>query len=164
MTFDDLIPVAERVITLFSTQNWTLATAESCTGGLISAALTAIAGSSAVLDRGFVTYSNQAKMDLLGVPPHILDQFGAVSQQTAMAMAEGAVCHAGTTFALSVTGIAGPGGGSADKPVGLVHFGWAQQTCPTLTRHVVFPGDRQQVRLQTARFSLQTLIDFAISR
>lgn len=99
-----------------------LATAESCTGGLVAAALTSVAGSSDVVDRGFVTYSNAAKSEMLGVPPDVIARFGAVSEPVARAMAEGAVAQSRATFSVAVTGIAGPGGGSTEKPVGLVHF------------------------------------------
>ena len=114
----------------------TIATAESCTGGLVAGALTAIAGSSDVVDRGFVTYSNAAKMQMLGVPPTLLAQHGAVSQPVAVAMAEGALKASGAGLAVSITGIAGPGGGSADKPVGLVHFALARRgsPCPSSRR------------------------------
>ena len=103
-----------------------VATAESCTGGLVAASLTEIAGSSSVMDRGFVTYSNHAKMQMLGVPEKVLADHGAVSEQTARAMATGAITNSDASVAVSITGIAGPGGGSAEKPVGLVHFAAAR--------------------------------------
>jgi nicotinamide-nucleotide amidase len=106
-------------------RKWTLATAESCTGGLVAGALTEIAGSSDVVDRGFVTYSDAAKIAMLGVPEATLRQYGAVSRQTALAMASGALARADVDLAVAITGIAGPGGGSAEKPVGLVHFATA---------------------------------------
>ena len=120
--------LAERVLDACRARGWTLATAESCTGGLVAGALTEIAGSSDVIDRAFVTYSNAAKMQMLGVPKDTLDKFGAVSRQTAEAMAKGALERAGADLVVSITGIAGPGGGSAEKPVGLVHFATASRT------------------------------------
>jgi nicotinamide-nucleotide amidase len=108
-------------------RGWRLATSESCTGGLVAAALTEVAGSSAVFDRGYVTYSNDAKAALLGVPEHLLASYGAVSSQVAAAMAKGALTRADADLAVAVTGIAGPGGGSAEKPVGLVYFATAVQ-------------------------------------
>ena len=136
------------------------ATAESCTGGMIAAAITAIAGSSAWFERGFVSYSNEAKQDLLRVRPDSLRQYGAVSEQVAGEMACGALeaSHAG--FAIAVTGVAGPGGGSPDKPVGTVCFGWAIDGVgfATETRH--FPGDRAAVRLGTAVHALSRAIEF----
>jgi len=105
----------------------TVATAESCTGGLLAALITAIPGSSDVFERGFVTYSNAAKIESLGVAPQILERFGAVSAEAARAMAAGALTHSPASMALSITGIAGPGGGSPEKPVGLVHFGLARR-------------------------------------
>ncbi len=125
-----------------------LATAESCTGGLISACLTEIAGSSKVIDRGFVVYSNQAKQDLLGVPSDLIDKFGAVSEEVAKAMAVGARSRAGVDMAVAVTGIAGPDGGTATKPVGLVHMALSDGN--RLEHHSkVFSGDRQSVRQAT---------------
>ncbi|MEO9191457.1 MAG: CinA family protein [Acetobacteraceae bacterium] len=123
-----------------------LATAESCTGGLIAAALTAIAGSSDVVDRGFITYSNEAKTELVGVPAAMIEARGAVSADVAAAMAEGALIRSRAAIAISVTGVAGPGGGSADKPIGLVWFGLARRGAPTRTDHQIFPGDRTAVR------------------
>jgi nicotinamide-nucleotide amidase len=116
------IEQATALLELCRRKKLRIATAESCTGGLIAATLTEIPGSSDVVDRGFVTYSNAAKQAMLGVPAATLDQFGAVSRETAEAMATGALANAPAELVVSVTGIAGPGGGSADKPVGLVHF------------------------------------------
>lgn len=117
---------AEAVLAAFRAKGWTLATAESCTGGLVAGALTAVPGSSDVVDRGFVTYSNAAKMAMLGVPEATLAAHGAVSAETARAMAEGARARAGVSAAVAITGVAGPGGGSIEKPVGLVHFACAR--------------------------------------
>ncbi len=108
-------------------KGWKMATAESCTGGLVAGAITDVAGSSDVFDRGFVTYSNAAKSDMLGVPPALIAQHGAVSEQVARAMAEGALKHSQANVAVAITGVAGPGGGSDEKPVGLVHFACATQ-------------------------------------
>lgn len=123
-----------------------LATAESCTGGMIAAALTDIAGSSDVVERGFVTYSNEAKTELLGVPAEMIAAHGAVSEPVARAMSEGAVAHSRADLAVSVTGVAGPGGGSAEKPVGLVHLAASRRGGATLHARHVFPGDRAAVR------------------
>jgi nicotinamide-nucleotide amidase len=111
-----------RVLEACRARQWRVATAESCTGGLVAGALTEIAGSSDVVDRGFVTYSNAAKMAMLGVPEAVLAAHGAVSRETAQAMARGALDRAGVDLTVAITGVAGPGGGSAEKPVGLVHF------------------------------------------
>ena len=134
-----------------------LATAESCTGGLIAAALTHIPGSSDVVDRGFVTYSNAAKSELLGIPAALIAVHGAVSQPVAAAMAEGAVARSDADLAVAVTGVAGPGGGTADKPVGLVWFGLARRGHPSHTEHRVFPGDRAAVRAATVALALRLL-------
>lgn len=136
-----------------------LATAESCTGGLVAAALTAIPGSSAALDRGFVTYSNDAKMQMLGVPVATLTAHGAVSEATARTMATGAIAHSRATVSVSVTGVAGPGGGSEEKPVGLVHFA-ASGPGGVIHRIEQF-GDigRDEVRLASVRVALEMLAD-----
>jgi len=118
----ELHAAASAVLTICRARGLTLATAESCTGGLVAGALTDIAGSSDVVDRGFVTYSNEAKQEMLGVPADTLKIFGAVSRETAEAMARGVLSHADVDLAVAITGVAGPGGGSKDKPVGLVHF------------------------------------------
>ncbi len=135
-----------------------IATAESCTGGLIAAALTAISGSSASVDRGFVTYSNTAKTEMLGVPAALIVRVGAVSEEVARAMAEGALARSPATVTVAVTGIAGPSGGSPDKPVGLVHFASALRGGPTLHERHIFPGDRDAVRHATALTALDLLV------
>ena len=138
-----------------------LATAESCTGGLIAAALTHVPGSSDVVERGFVTYSNAAKTDMLGVPAALIEQHGAVSEPVAAAMAAGALARSPATLAVSVTGVAGPGGGSADKPVGLVWFGCARHAGDTRTHSRIFPGDRAAVRQASVAFALDLLLHAA---
>ena len=124
-----------------------LATAESCTGGLIAGVLTAIAGASDVVERGFVTYSNEAKAELLGVSMELIRAEGSVSEPVAQRMAEGALQHSRADLAISVTGVAGPGGGSVEKPVGLVWFGVARSGRPTISERQVFPGDRTAIRI-----------------
>lgn len=133
--------------------------AESCTGGWVAKALTDIAGSSAYFDRGFVTYSNAAKHDLLGVDEITLANYGAVSEAVVREMALGALREANADFAVSISGIAGPDGGSADKPVGTVWFAFAAREGQILACKQIFPGDRDAVRLQAAVFALQTLLD-----
>ena len=128
-----------------------LATAESVTGGLITAVLTAIAGSSDVVERGFVTYSNEAKTELLGVPAELISKVGAISEPAARRMAEGALQRSHADIAVSVTGVAGPGGGSADKPVGLVCFGLAQRGHDVVSERHVFQGDRTAIRVATVK-------------
>ena len=137
-------------------RGWMLATAESCTGGMVAAACTDLAGSSQWFERGFVSYSNAAKTELLGVPAELIAQHGAVSEAVARAMAEGALVHAHAQASLAVTGVAGPTGGSADKPVGTVWFGWcvAGQTHSEV-RH--FAGDRAAVRRATLQHALARL-------
>ena len=152
MTANDL---AKAIIKLATDKRVMLVLAESCTGGMIAAALTDIAGSSAVLDRGLVTYSNQAKQDLLGVSDDILASYGAVSAETAIAMTTGALLKTpAARLAASVTGIAGPGGGSQDKPVGLVHFSCQWRGKSAVHDHHIFTGDRDSVRKK----SLQNLL------
>jgi nicotinamide-nucleotide amidase len=135
------------------------ATAESCTGGLVAGAITAIAGSSGWFDRGFVTYSNEAKMELLGVDADALARNGAVSEATAKAMAEGAIRASRADLAVAVTGIAGPAGGTAAKPVGMVCFAWAMRGGLTTAATHRFNGDREAVRRVSVLVSLQGLID-----
>ena len=134
--------------------------AESCTGGMVAAALTDIAGASAVLDRGFVTYSNAAKSDLLGVAQSTLVAHGAVSGETAAEMATGALTAASLCrVAVAITGIAGPGGGTAEKPVGLVWFGLAVRGSEVITRRCQFDGDRSAIRAQAAETAMTLLLD-----
>ena len=155
---EDIERMAAQVVAAATGRGWTVATAESCTGGLVAGALTAVAGSSAVVDRGFVTYSNAAKSEMLGVPAETIEAHGAVSEPVARAMAAGARVTAGADLAVSITGIAGPGGGSAEKPVGLVHFGCAG---PDGVVHEVRRfGDigREQVRLESVRVALGLML------
>ncbi len=147
MITPELLHESEALLAACRAAGVTLATAESCTGGLIAATLTAIAGSSDVVDRGFVTYSNEAKTEMLGVPADLIASVGAVSEPVASAMAAGAIGHSGATIAVSVTGVAGPGGGSPEKPVGMVCFGLARRGVATRTEHRIFPGDRAAIRL-----------------
>jgi nicotinamide-nucleotide amidase len=150
--------LAARLVMLCRARNVTLATAESCTGGLVAAAITAIPGSSAVLDRGFVTYSNNAKTELLGVPAGLIEAVGAVSEAVARRMAEGAKKHAKVDIAVSVTGIAGPDGGSAEKPVGTVWFGLANRHGDLFTRHKLFAGGREAIRNASVTYALTLLL------
>jgi nicotinamide-nucleotide amidase len=141
-----VLDAAAALLEAFRARGWRLATAESCTGGLIAAALTAIAGSSDVVDRGFVVYSNDAKLEVLGVADVTISEHGGVSEPVARAMAEGALARSRADLAISVTGIAGPGGGSVEKPVGLVWFGLAQLGAPLHSERMIFPGDRAAIR------------------
>lgn len=149
---------ARAVLAVCADARIMIATAESCTGGLIAAALTAISGSSTVVERGFVTYSNAAKTELLGVSASLIARVGAVSEEVARAMAEGAASRAGVAAALAVTGVAGPTGGTAEKPVGLVHVAVAFGGRATLHERHIFPGDRDAVRLASALAAMDLLI------
>ncbi|WP_374267020.1 nicotinamide-nucleotide amidase [Zoogloea sp.] len=139
-------------------RGWRLVTAESCTGGWVAEVVTATAGSSAWFDCGFVTYSNDAKCALLGVSPMTLARHGAVSEPTTAAMARGALERAEADVALSISGIAGPGGGSAEKPVGTVCFGWARSGESPQTATCRFDGDRESIRRQAVVFALTELL------
>lgn len=139
-------------------RHWMLATAESCTGGMIAAACTDLAGSSNWFERGFVTYSNAAKTELLGVDGTLIESHGAVSQPVVLAMAQGALAHSRAQVAVAVTGIAGPTGGSADKPVGTVWFGWDTPN-GVHTECKVFPGDRAAVRQATRDHALHRMLE-----
>lgn len=143
----DVIMEAKEVLDLCRSAGLTLAAAESCTGGLFTACLTDIAGSSAVVERGFVTYSNAAKGELLGVPADMIEAHGAVSEQVARAMAEGALDRSRADIAVSITGVAGPGGGSEEKPVGLVHVACARREQLTDHRRMLF-GDQGRTRIR----------------
>ena len=154
----DLITRASELIARYRAAGLMAATAESCTGGLIAGLLTEIPGSSDMLERGFVVYSNAAKQELLGVPAETLVSRGAVSEETARAMAEGALANSRAEVAVSVTGIAGPGGGTATKPVGLVHFACARRGKPTVAREERFGAiGREAVRLASVRVALDLL-------
>ena len=162
MADDALRLAAAELLELCRRRQITIVTAESCTGGLVAAALTAIPGSSEVFDRGFVTYSNDAKHTLLGVPSATLDRYGAVSRETAAAMAAGALTHSPASLAVSVTGIAGPGGGSAEKPVGLVHFAAASRDGLRLHSDKRFGDvDRDEIRRLSVVEALRLLTSLA---
>jgi nicotinamide-nucleotide amidase len=153
------LTLTQRLAEAMLRRQFTMVTAESCTGGGIAQVLTSIPGSSQWFDRGFVTYSNAAKQEMLGVPLDLLEKYGAVSEACAVAMAEGAISHSHADIAVSVTGIAGPDGGSREKPVGTVCFGWAQRKLDSVSTQVVFAGDRQQVRQQSILMALQGILD-----
>ena len=148
---------AVELVELLLSKGQILTTAESCTGGMVAAAITDIAGSSAVFDRGFVTYSNEAKSEMLGVSKKLLETFGAVSEQVAMSMAQGALTHSAATISIAVTGIAGPTGGSETKPIGLVHFAVAQRRGKSISDRQILKGNREQVRIQARDHVLQML-------
>lgn len=157
MSSNDARTLARSLLDLCRSRKLTIATAESCTGGLVAGALTDIPGSSDVIDRGFVTYSNDAKHAMLGVETSTLQTFGAVSKETAIAMAVGALENADVDLTVAITGIAGPGGAVPGKPVGTVCFGWAKGEYTHTERHV-FAGDRQAVRHQTVVLALKGLL------
>jgi nicotinamide-nucleotide amidase len=158
---DDVASLAAETIAALKAAGITVATCESCTGGLIAGALTSISGSSDVVYGGFVTYANEAKIAMVGVPYGLLKQFGAVSKEVAMAMADGAMGAAGTHLAVAVTGIAGPNGGSDDKPVGLVHFAVATEDGTTHLKKVFAGMDRDAVRHATVIQALKMVLKAA---
>ena len=151
------IDLTKTLAQILLSRNWTVSLAESCTGGLVCATLTELAGSSEWFERGYITYSNEAKTECLNVSAQLIQSHGAVSEQVAKAMAEGARIHSRSDVAISITGIAGPTGGSAEKPVGTVCFGWATDN-QTLTKTMCFDGDRQAVRQQATEFARTELI------
>ena len=160
MTSDIVGELADILVKRATAARVMVVTAESCTGGMVAAAITDVAGASAVLDRGLVTYSNNAKQDLLGVPTATLDTHGAVSMETAAAMADGALAASPQAgLAVAITGIAGPGGGSMEKPVGLVWFAVSKSTGETRTAQQVFSGDRTAIRRQAVATALTLLAD-----
>ena len=164
MNDEFLIAQASTLADTLLQQDIMLATAESCTGGGISHLLTSLPGSSTWFERGFVTYSNEAKQDMLGVSALTLEKHGAVSEECAAEMAAGAVSHSRAEVAVSVTGIAGPGGGSPGKPVGTVCFGWCRREAGRLTAVHVFEGDREAVRQQSISMAIQGLIELLDTR
>ena len=155
----DLLTLSTTVGQALQARGLLLATAESCTGGGVAQAVTDVGGSSAWFERGFVTYSNGAKSGMLGVPADLIAAHGAVSEEVAAAMAQGALAHSDARVAVSTTGIAGPTGGVPGKPVGTVCFGWAMDG-RVLTQRLVFAGDRQAVRTQAVAHALQELLRF----
>lgn len=162
MISEGLAPLASKALDTCRERRLTLAAAESCTGGLVSAALTSIAGSSDVFERGFVTYSNEAKREMLGVSAQILITYGAVSEECALAMANGALAHSRADIAVSVTGIAGPGGGSLAKPVGLVYLACVSRDGPASQRRLLLADhDRTSIRMSSAATALEMVIESA---
>jgi len=165
------MPMTERLDKLASelgqrlrTRQLMLATAESCTGGWVSKVVTDIPGSSSWFDRGFVTYSNGAKQDMLGVSAAAISDHGAVSKEVALEMAQGALAHSSAGVAIAVTGIAGPDGGTEDKPVGTVCFAWALEGQEPSSQRVQFAGDRNEVRHQSVRLALERLLELIAGR
>ena len=152
-----MLDLANEVSEILREQKMVLATAESCTGGLISGTITEIAGSSDIFDRAFITYSNEAKMEMLGVSAETLAQYGAVSAQTATEMVQGALTHSDATIAIAVTGIAGPGGGSPEKPVGLVYIACGLKNKDVLVTKNNFDGSRTEIRQQTVFEALKQI-------
>ncbi|WP_374627328.1 CinA family protein [Devosia sp.] len=157
---DDVAALAAETVAALKAARMTVVTAESCTGGLVAGAMTAVPGSSEVVYGGFVTYANEAKISMIGVPFGLLREHGAVSKPVAVAMAEGALGTAGTHLAIAVTGVAGPDGGTAEKPVGLVHFALASEDG---TKHLKkqFAGDRDAIRQQSVVQALRMLLKAA---
>jgi nicotinamide-nucleotide amidase len=156
MTFPaESLGLARRLLATCEARGWRLTTAESCTGGLIVACLTEIPGSSSVVERGYVTYDNRAKAEMLGVPGALFERVGAVSEEVARAMAEGARARADVDLAIAVTGIAGPGGATPGKPVGLVHLAVARRGAATRHAREIFPGDRAAIRLATVNCAFE---------
>lgn len=151
--------LVEELSLLLSEKNLRLVTAESCTGGMIAAAMTDRSGSSSVFERGYVTYSNEAKIEELGVKSETIETYGAVSEQTAAEMVQGALKNSHADVALSVTGIAGPNGGTKEKPVGLVYIGVAFQNRPPVVIENIFDGDRTSIRQATVEKALELLIE-----
>ena len=155
----DILLIRE-VVHALKRQGLMLATAESCTGGWVAQVITSAAGSSEWFERGFVAYTNLAKREMLGVSTTTLSRYGAVSEQCARAMAEGALTHSHAQVALAITGIAGPSGGTLEKPVGTVCFAWAVKKRDTISRKHVFTGDREGVRRQAVATALQGLLEY----
>ena len=157
----EILHLSRRLGELLAAAGARVTTVESCTGGGVAHAITAVAGSSAWFEYGFVTYANGAKSKLVGVDPEVIRRYGAVSEPVVQQMASGALGAAGADLAVAVSGIAGPGGGTADKPVGTVWFAWARADGGVTTARRVFGGDRAAVRQQSVRLALEGLIDSA---
>lgn len=155
---DPLFRLAEETGHALKSRGWMLATAESCTGGWVGEAVTDVAGSSAWYDRGFITYTNASKQEMLGVQAQTLAQHGAVSEQTVREMAAGVLLHSQAHISLAISGIAGPTGGSPDKPVGTVCFAWAVKNGPLRSERHIFAGDRRAVRKQAVSHALQGVL------
>ncbi len=155
----DLHEITHDLARVLIKNNWHLSTAESCTGGMVAASITELAGSSEWFERGYVTYSNQSKSEDIDVSQNLIEQHGAVSDQVARAMALGAKQNSGSDLSLSITGIAGPTGGSPEKPIGTVCFAWALANDQIVSETKHFEGNRQQVREQACDFSLRKLLD-----
>ena len=156
--FPSLTARAEQLLAACRNNNIKIATAESCTGGLIAGCLTAVAGSSDVVERGFITYSNEAKSEMLGVPAELILRVGAVSEEVSRAMAEGALEHSRAQLTVAVTGVAGPGGGTAEKPIGLVHLSCSRKDGATRHERHMYEGDRDAVRWAT----VEAAVDMAL--
>jgi nicotinamide-nucleotide amidase len=157
----DIHDLARKVIETYATQKRKIVTAESCTGGLVAGALTQIPGSSEVVERGFMTYSNDAKVEVLGVPPEMIEAFGAVDERVAEAMARGALEFSRADVAVSVTGIAGPAGGTVTKPVGFVCFGIANRMGAVFHYQAQYKGDRDDIRIQAVGEALRLFMSIA---
>lgn len=161
INYDEMTRLSIEVGKALLEKKSTITTAESCTGGWIAKVITDIAGSSEYYHRGFVTYSNEAKHEMIGVDEQTLLKYGAVSEEVVLQMAKGALITANADVAVSVSGIAGPGGGSEEKPVGLVWFGFAMKTpigIQTMAKHCIFSGSREQIRAESVIFSLKSII------
>lgn len=157
-----IYPLALELGKRLKKHDWKLVTAESCTGGGLAYFITEVPGSSDWFERGFVTYSNKAKHDSLKIPLSLLNQFGAVSEEVARSMVEGALEQSEAQISVAITGIAGPAGGSLEKPVGLVWFGFAGVHADTITEQQNFSGDRHGIREQSIQFALKRLIEFIV--
>ena len=156
---EELHQLAAELGNKLHAHGWMLATAESCTGGWVGQLLTSLPGSSRWYERGFITYANDAKIEMLGVPAETIDQYGAVSEETASAMAAGALRNSHAQAALAISGIAGPGGGTPQKPVGLVCYGWALEDGTVMSSTCRLDGDREEIRSRAVAASLRGLID-----
>jgi nicotinamide-nucleotide amidase len=159
----DLHEITQELARLLIKNNWHLSTAESCTGGMVAASITELAGSSEWFERGYVTYSNQSKSEDIDVSQNLIEQHGAVSDQVARAMALGAKQNSGSDLSLSITGIAGPSGGSPEKPIGTVCFAWALANDQIVSETKHFEGNRQQIRQQACDFSLRKLLSLVVA-